>query len=167
MRIGQGYDAHKLIPGKGMMLGGIFIDSEFSIEAHSDGDVIIHALIDSLLGAAALGDIGPHFPSDDVKYENISSSELLEEVINLLNSLNYEIVNTDVTLVAEKPKIIDHIKAIKKHLCLLLNVKITDINIKATTTDGLGFEGSKAGISCHSVSLIRKVESKSNKLKNK
>tara|TARA_B100000029_G_C17210836_1_gene828004 strand:- start:14 stop:517 length:504 start_codon:yes stop_codon:yes gene_type:complete len=167
MRIGQGYDAHKLIPGEGMMLGGIYIKSEFSIEAHSDGDVIIHAIIDSLLGAAALGDLGTHFPSDDPKYENISSSELLGEVIDLLSSLHYEIVNIDVTLVAEKPKVIDHIKAMKKHLCILVNIGIDDINIKATTTDGLGFEGIKLGISCYSVSLIRKVEPKGNRIINK
>ncbi|MCH2263587.1 MAG: 2-C-methyl-D-erythritol 2,4-cyclodiphosphate synthase [SAR86 cluster bacterium] len=156
MRVGFGYDAHKLIPGKGMVLGGIFIESEFSIEAYSDGDVIIHALIDSLLGAAALGDIGGLFPSEDPKNEEVSSRLLLNEVVSLLSSKHYEIINVDITLIAEEPKIREQIDLIIECISKDLKIEKEYVSCKATTTDGLGFEGTKKGIACQAVSLIKK-----------
>lgn len=156
MRIGIGYDAHKLIPGEGMILGGVFIESEFSIEAHSDGDVITHAIIDSLLGAASLGDIGTLFPSEDEENRGISSLTLLNKVSDLLKLKEYEILNIDVTLISETPKINKWINSITEILSKNLDIDKDRVSCKATTTDGLGFEGKKAGISCQAVSLINK-----------
>ena len=158
MRVGIGYDAHKLIPGKGMHLGGVFIECEYSIEAHSDGDVIIHALIDSLLGAAALGDIGSLFPSKNPENKDISSSVLLAQVIGLLDSKNYKIINIDITLIAETPKIYQKTEQIIDSLSESLRVTKSSVSCKATTTDGLGFEGEKKGIACQAISLIEKKD---------
>ena len=158
MRVGIGYDAHKLIPGKGMHLGGIFFECEYSIEAYSDGDVIIHALIDSLLGAAALGDIGSLFPSQDPENKNISSGILLTQVIDLLNSKNYKVINIDITLISETPKIHHKTDQIIDSLSKSLGVTKSSISCKATTTDGLGFEGEKKGIACQAISLIKKKD---------
>jgi len=156
LRVGFGYDVHKLTSGKGMVLGGVFIESEFSVEAYSDGDVIIHALIDSLLGAAALGDIGSLFPSEDPKNKEVSSRLLLSEVVNLLSSKHYVIVNVDLTLIAEEPKIKDKINSIIECVSKDLKIEKKYVSCKATTTDGLGFEGTKEGIACQAVSLIKK-----------
>ena len=158
MRVGIGYDAHKLIPGKGMHLGGIFIECEYSIDAHSDGDVIIHALIDSLLGASALGDIGSLFPSKDPGNKDISGSVLLSQVIDLLDSKNYKVINADITLIAETPKIYQKTEQIIDALSKSLRVTKSSVNCKATTTDGLGFEGEKKGIACQAISLIEKKD---------
>ena len=158
MRVGIGYDAHKLIPGKGMHLGGVFIESKYSIEAHSDGDVIIHALIDSLLGAAALGDIGSLFPSKDPENKDISGSVLLTQVIGLLDSKNYKVINIDITLIAETPKIYQKTEKIIDSLSESLRVTKSSVSCKATTTDGLGFEGEKKGIACQAISLIEKKD---------
>ena len=158
MRVGIGYDAHKLIPGKGIYLGGILIECEYSIKAHSDGDVIIHALIDSLLGAAALGDIGSLFPSKDPENKDISSSVLLAQVIGLLDSKNYKIINIDITLIAETPKIYQKTEQIIDSLSESLRVTKSSVSCKATTTDGLGFEGEKKGIACQAISLIEKKD---------
>ena len=158
MRVGIGYDAHKLRPGKGMYLGGIFIECEYSVEAHSDGDVIIHALIDSLLGAAALGDIGSLFPSKDPKNKDISSTVLLTQVIDLLDSKNYKVINIDITLIAETPKIHQKTDQIIDSLSKNLRVTKSSVSCKATTTDGLGFEGEKKGIACQAISLIEKKD---------
>ena len=155
MRIGHGYDAHKLVKGSHVVLGGIKIDSEFSIEAHSDGDIIIHSLIDSLLGAAAYGDLGTFFPSEDDKYKDISSRELLKEVVLKLNEDQYEISNVDITYVGQLPKLNPYIPQIRKNLSEDLEIGIDCVSCKATTTDFLGFEGSKEGVSCHAVSLIK------------
>ena len=155
MRIGHGYDAHKLVEGSHVVLGGIKIDSEFSIEAHSDGDIIIHSLIDSLLGAAAYGDLGTFFPSEDDKYKDISSRELLKEVVLKLNEDQYEISNVDITYVGQLPKLNPYIPQIRKNLSEDLEIGIDCVSCKATTTDFLGFEGSKEGVSCHAVSLIK------------
>ena len=160
MRVGFGYDAHKLIPGKGMVLGGVFIESNFSIEAHSDGDVIIHSLVDSLLGAAALGDIGSLFPSEKIENKDVSSRKLLREVVNLLDSKEFTVINVDITLIAEEPKLKDYIYTIRSTLSKDLNIEKDGISCKATTTDGLGFEGLKKGISCISTSLIKKKDIK-------
>ena len=156
MRIGHGYDAHKLVKGSYVVLGGIKIDSEFSIEAHSDGDIIIHSLIDSLLGAAAYGDLGTFFPSEDDKYKDISSRELLKEVVLKLNEDQYEISNVDITYVGQLPKLNPYIPQIRKNLSEDLEIGIDCVSCKATTTDFLGFEGSKEGVSCHAVALIKK-----------
>ena len=158
MRVGIGYDAHKLIPGKGMHLGGIFIECEYSIDAHSDGDVIIHALIDSLLGASALGDIGSLFPSKNPENKDISSSVLLTQVIDLLDSKNYKVINIDITLIAETPKIYQKTEQIIDSLSKSLRVTKSSVSCKATTTDGLGFEGEKKGITCQAISLIEKKD---------
>ena len=158
MRVGIGYDAHKLIPGKGMYLGGVFFECDYSIEAYSDGDVIIHALIDSLLGAAALGDIGSLFPSKDTENKDISSSILLTQVIELLDSNNYKVINIDITLIAETPKIHQKTAQIIDSLSNNLRVTKSSISCKATTTDGLGFEGEKKGIACQAISLIEKKD---------
>ena len=156
MRIGHGYDAHKLVKGSHVVLGGIKIDSEFSIEAHSDGDIIIHSLIDSLLGAAAYGDLGTFFPSEDDKYKDISSRELLKEVVLKLNEDQYEISNVDITYVGQLPKLNPYIHLIRKTFSEDLEIGIDCVSCKATTTDFLGFEGSKEGVSCRAVALIKK-----------
>ena len=158
MRVGIGYDAHKLIPGKGMHLGGIFFECEYSIEAYSDGDVIIHALIDSLLGAAALGDIGSLFPSKDPENKDKSGIVLLSKVIDLLDSKNYKVINADITLIAETPKIYQKTEQIADALSKSLRVTKSSVSCKATTTDGLGFEGEKKGIACQAISLIEKKD---------
>ena len=154
MRIGQGYDAHKIKLGKSITLGGIEIDCDYSIEAHSDGDIIIHALIDSLLGAAAYGDLGVYFPSEDESLKNISSVSMLLTVMEKLKRDNFSIVNIDITYVGEVPKIIPHRDMIRKNLSGILEIDINKISCKATTTDGLGFEGNLEGISCHCICLI-------------
>ena len=156
MRIGHGYDAHKLVKGSHVVLGGIKIDSEFSIEAHSDGDIIIHSLIDSLLGAAAYGDLGTFFPSEDDQYKDISCRELLKEVVLKLNEDQYKISNVDITYVGQLPKLNPYIPQIRKNLSEDLKIRIDCVSCKATTTDFLGFEGSKEGVSCHAVALIKK-----------
>jgi len=155
MRIGHGYDAHKIKPGKGMVLGGVFIESKFSIEAHSDGDLIVHALIDALLGAAGLGDIGTYFPSSDIKYKDVSSRALLKMVVKQLHKNKFSVVNVDVTFVGQEPKITSYIPSIVENLAEDLEVKSECVNCKATTTDFLGFEGERKGVSCHAVALIK------------
>ena len=156
MRIGHGYDAHKLVKGSYVILGGLKIDSEFSIEAHSDGDIIIHSLIDSLLGAAAYGDLGAFFPSEDDQYKDISSRELLKEVVLKLKKDQYQISNVDITYVGQLPKLNPYIQSIRENISEDLEIEIGCVSCKATTTDFLGFEGSKEGVSCHAVSLIKK-----------
>jgi len=155
MRIGHGYDAHKIIPGNGMVLGGVFIESKFSIEAHSDGDLIAHALIDALLGAAGLGDIGTYFPSGDDKYLDVSSRELLKEVADKLKSANFKVQNIDITFIGQTPKLNSYIPSIKENLSQDLDISKELVNCKATTTDFLGFEGEMKGLSCHAIVLIK------------
>ena len=156
MRIGHGYDAHKLISGNGLVLGGVLIKSNYGVEAHSDGDIVIHALIDALLGAACLGDIGKLFPSVNDKYKDISSRSLLKEVNNKLIKKNYSVKNIDITYVGQEPKLLPHISEIRKNLSSDLNIEIDAVSCKATSTDGLGFEGAKKGVSCYAVVLISK-----------
>ena len=154
MRIGHGYDAHKLVPGNGMILGGIEIKSDYSIEAHSDGDILVHTLIDALMGAAAYGDLGTYFPSEDQSLKNISSLSMLSTVLEKLNKDGYKISNIDLTYVGQVPKIISYSKEIRQNLSSFINIDIDKISCKATTTDHLGFEGKLEGISCHCVVLI-------------
>ena len=156
MRIGQGYDAHRIKPGQGMILGGVAIECDYSIEAHSDGDIIVHALIDALLGAAAYGDLGTYFPSEDESIKDISSLSMLSTVLNKLEEDNYKIMNIDLTYVGQVPKLITHREEIRNNLSKVTKIDIENISCKATTTDGLGFEGKFEGISCHCVVLIER-----------
>lgn len=154
MKIGHGYDAHRLIEGSGMILGGVPVASNYSIDAHSDGDLIVHALVDALLGAAGLGDIGTFYPSNDNKFKDISSRELLRDVVLKLKDGNYSIQNVDITFIGQEPKLNKFIDKIKENLSQDLCIEIDLVNCKATTTDFLGFEGEKKGLSCHAVALI-------------
>ncbi|ERI94602.1 2-C-methyl-D-erythritol 2,4-cyclodiphosphate synthase [Clostridiales bacterium oral taxon 876 str. F0540] len=155
MRIGMGYDVHKLVEGRRLILGGVDIPYSTGLLGHSDADVLLHAIMDSLLGAAALGDIGKHFPDTDERFKGISSILLLKEVGNLLNQKGYEIENIDSTIIAQKPKMAPHIPAMKKNIAEALNICEDKINVKATTEEGLGFTGREEGISAQSICLLK------------
>lgn len=157
MRIGIGYDVHKLVEGRKLILGGIEIEHSLGLLGHSDADVLVHAIMDSILGALSLGDIGKHFPDNDDKYKGISSMVLLKEVSRLLVTKGYKINNIDTIIVAEKPKLAPFIDDMRCSIAKVLDISIEDINIKATTTEKLGFEGRKEGISSHSVCIISKI----------
>jgi len=154
MRVGHGYDAHRYIAGCPLILGGVEIPYEKGLEAHSDGDAVIHAICDSLLGAAGLGDIGSYFPDTDKKFKNIDSRILLREVLAQIKEKSFEIGNIDVTILAEAPKMASHIAAMKSILAEDLNVDSTSINIKATTTEKMGFIGRLEGIAVYAVCLL-------------
>lgn len=154
MRIGQGYDAHKFKQGDFIMLGGVEIPFNKGMAAHSDGDVLIHAICDALLGAAALGDIGRHFPDTDPALKGIDSRILLRKVAELLTENGFKIVNIDAIVVAQKPKISPYLPEMKKVLACDLNLTIDEINIKGTTTEGMGFTGREEGIASYAVCLI-------------
>ncbi len=155
MRIGQGYDVHKLVENRDLFLCGEKIEHKLGLLGHSDADVAIHALCDSLLGAAALGDIGKHFPDTDPKYKGISSVILLKEVCALIKSKGYKIENVDVTIIAQKPKLLGYIPKMRENLSDAMEIDIEKINVKATTTEKLGFEGREEGISAMAVSLLK------------
>ncbi|MDG1495587.1 MAG: 2-C-methyl-D-erythritol 2,4-cyclodiphosphate synthase [Porticoccaceae bacterium] len=154
MRIGHGYDVHRFGPGDKLMLGGVTIPYKHSFVAHSDGDVLIHALIDSLLGAAALGDIGQHFPDTDAKWQGANSRQLLAAVVAMISSKGYILGNADITIVAQQPKMLPHLDKMRLNLAADISCNIDQINIKATTTEELGFAGRKEGIACHAVALL-------------
>ncbi len=154
MRIGHGYDVHAFGEGTGIIIGGVSIPHNRSLVAHSDGDVLIHALCDALLGAAALGDIGRHFPDTDPRYRGADSRALLRHVMTLLAENGYELGNADITLVAQAPKMAPHIEGMRRHLAEDMACELTQVNIKATTTEKLGFIGRQEGIACHAVVLI-------------
>lgn len=154
MRIGHGFDVHKLVEGRDLILGGVKIPYEKGLLGHSDADVLVHAIMDSILGAMALGDIGKHFPDTDNEYKDISSLELLKRVYRLMVDKGYRIGNIDATIIAQEPKLAPYIEEMKSNICQVLNMDIEDINVKATTTEWLGFEGRKEGISSHSVCLL-------------
>ncbi|MBR2846974.1 MAG: 2-C-methyl-D-erythritol 2,4-cyclodiphosphate synthase [Clostridia bacterium] len=156
MRIGNGYDVHKLTENRKLILGGVDIPYEKGLLGHSDADVLVHAVMDALLGAAALGDIGQHFPDSDDKYKGISSLKLLGFVKDLLHENGYEIVNIDSIVVAQAPKLAPHIPEMRKNIADVLEMDISDINVKATTTEKLGFTGRKEGISSYAVCIINK-----------
>ena len=156
MRIGLGYDVHKLVADRKLILGGVEIPYEYGLLGHSDADVLLHAIIDSLLGASALGDIGKHFPDTDPKYKGISSIALLKEVGKLLYENGYKISNIDSTIIAQKPKMAPHIQLMRKNIANALNIDIDQINVKATTEEGLGFTGEGLGISSQSICLLYK-----------
>lgn len=151
-RIGHGYDVHQLAEERDLILGGVKVPSAKGCIAHSDGDVLIHAICDALLGAASLGDIGRHFPDSDPQYKNISSVVLLEQVVELLNQNKYKINNIDSTIAVQKPKLAPYIEQIKTSLAEILKTKA--VSVKATTTEKLGFVGAEQGISAYAVALI-------------
>ena len=154
MRIGMGYDVHKLVEERDLILGGVKIPYELGLLGHSDADVLLHAIMDALLGASALGDIGKHFPDTDPKYKGISSIELLKHVGNLLNTHNYKIGNIDATIIAQKPKMAPHIPTMRENIASALNITLDQINVKATTEEGLGFTGEGLGISSQAICLL-------------
>ena len=154
MRIGYGYDVHRLVEGRKLIMGGVEIDYERGLLGHSDADVLLHAVMDSLLGAAALGDIGKHFPDTDERYKGISSIKLLKEVLNLINENNYCIINLDATIIAQKPKMRPYIDRMRENIADVLNMDISCVNVKATTEEGLGFTGEGLGIAANCVCLI-------------
>lgn len=154
MKIGIGYDVHKLVEGRKLIIGGIDIPFERGLLGHSDADVLVHAIMDSILGALGEGDIGKHFPDTDEKYKDISSLVLLERVYNIMKESKYRIGNIDSIIVAQRPKMAPYIEEMKKNIANILNTDISKINIKATTTEKLGFEGKEEGIGAHSVCLL-------------
>ncbi|MCC0633893.1 2-C-methyl-D-erythritol 2,4-cyclodiphosphate synthase [Clostridioides sp. ZZV15-6388] len=154
MRIGLGYDVHKLTEERKLIIGGVEIPHDKGLLGHSDADVLIHAIMDSILGALALGDIGKHFPDTDEKYKGIDSMKLLEHVYNLITSKGYKIGNIDSTIIAQSPKMAPHIERMRKNIAKVLNTDIENINIKATTEEGLGFTGAKQGIASQSICLL-------------
>lgn len=154
MRIGLGYDVHRLVEERDLIIGGINIPYEKGLLGHSDADVLLHAISDSILGAAALGDIGTHFPDTDERYKGISSLTLLKEVGLLVKKKGYEIVNIDATIIAQKPKMAPHIQGMRENISKVLNINTDQINIKATTEEGLGFTGEGLGISSQSICLL-------------
>ncbi len=154
MRIGTGYDVHKLAEGLPLWLGGVEVPHTHGLVGHSDADVLLHAICDALLGAAALGDIGKHFPDTDPQYKGISSIKLLAHVGQLLQKKGYTIVNIDSTIVAQRPKLAPYITQMRQNIANTLGVDIENISVKATTTEHLGFEGREEGISSQAVALI-------------
>jgi 2-C-methyl-D-erythritol 2,4-cyclodiphosphate synthase len=156
-RIGHGFDVHRFGEGDHIVLGGVKIPHRSGFVAHSDGDVLIHALCDAMLGAIAAGDIGRHFPDTDQSYKNIDSSILLEQVDQLLKNDNYAIMNLDVTIIAQSPKMAPHIPAMSQKLADILGLAKSQINIKATTTEGLGFTGKEEGIAVHAVVMLYRM----------
>jgi len=156
IRVGQGYDVHRFNDGDFIMLGGVKIAYERGLEAHSDGDVVLHALCDALLGALALGDIGKHFPDTDPEFKGADSRVLLRHVYGIVQSMGYQLVNADMTIIAQAPKMAPHIAAMCSNIAEDLAVDVDRINVKATTTEKLGFEGRKEGIAVQAIVLVEK-----------
>lgn len=154
MRIGHGYDVHRLVSGRKLIVGGVDIPHFMGLLGHSDADVLTHALMDALLGAAALGDIGQHFPDQDAAYTGISSMVLLGRVMELLHKEGYRVENADLTILAQKPKMKDFIPQIRQNLSRAMGIPMGAVSIKATTEEGLGFTGTEQGIAAHAVVLI-------------
>lgn len=157
MRIGHGYDVHRLVPGRDLILGGVKISYELGLDGHSDADVLIHAVMDALLGAAAMGDIGRHFPDTDPAYKGISSMKLLAIVAKKIHDSGYRLGNLDVTMIAQKPKLKDFIPQMQKNIAQALDADISCVNVKATTEEHLGFTGDGSGMSCHAVCLLEQL----------
>lgn len=154
MRVGMGYDVHKLVEDRVLILGGVCIPYEKGLLGHSDADVLIHAVMDALLGAAALGDIGRHFPDSDPKYKGISSMLLLEHVGSLLMENGYVVGNIDATVIAQRPKLAPYIETMRENMAKALKIEVSRVNVKATTEEGLGFTGQGLGIASSAVALI-------------
>ena len=159
MRIGQGYDAHRFAPGRPLVLGGVPVPYELGLAAHSDGDVLIHALCDALLGAAGLGDIGRHFPDSSADLKNIDSRILLRRVVELVSEAGFRVHNVDLTVVAQRPRLAIHIPAMRVCLGQDLELPSSRVNVKATTTEGMGFTGRGEGIAAYAVALLEEQES--------
>lgn len=157
MRIGHGYDVHKLKKGRKLIIGGVDIPYKKGLLGHSDADVLLHAISDALLGAAALGDIGKHFPPSDEQYKNIDSRILLKKVAELLNNNGYKVQNVDATVLAEAPKMLPFINQMRQNIANDLGLELDQISVKATTEEGLGFTGKGKGIAAHAVCLIQKL----------
>ena len=157
MRVGLGYDVHKLVEGRDLIIGGVNIPHEKGLLGHSDADVLLHAISDALLGAAALGDIGKHFPDTDPKYKGADSLMLLEHVGQLLEEHLYVIENIDATIIAQRPKMAPHIQTMRENIAGALGLEVDQVNVKATTEEGLGFTGTGEGISSQAVCLIEKM----------
>lgn len=155
MRIGHGYDVHKLVEGRKLILGGVDIPHEKGLLGHSDADVLLHAIADSLLGAAALGDIGKLFPDNDPKYLGADSLVLLKEVASVLQKNGYSVVNVDSTVIAQAPKLAPYIQKMRENIANALSVNVSCVSVKATTEENLGFTGEKLGIAAHAVCLIQ------------
>ena len=156
MRVGMGYDVHKLVEGRDLILGGVTVPHTLGLLGHSDADVLVHAIMDALLGAAALGDIGKHFPDTDPQYAGISSMKLLEHVRDLIEKEGYVIENIDATIIAQRPKMRPHIYQMRENMAKALKIDVDQINVKATTEEGLGFTGSGEGISSQAICAIEK-----------
>lgn len=156
LRIGHGYDVHRLTEGRKLFLGGVEIPHTKGLLGHSDADVLLHAVCDALLGAAALGDIGKHFPDTDEKYKGISSLLLLKEVYKKVSDRGYKVSNLDVTLIAQRPKISPYTDEMRKNIANALEISLDSVNIKGTTEERLGFTGTEEGISCHAVCILYK-----------
>ena len=156
-KIGHGYDVHKLVGGRDLILGGVNVPHNLGLLGHSDADVLLHAIMDSILGALALGDIGRHFPDNDNKYLGISSMKLLSEVNAIMKNAGYRIGNLDATVIAQKPKLMGYIDEMRKNVADVLECPISSVNIKATTEERLGFTGREEGISSHAVVLLEKI----------
>lgn len=154
IRVGSGYDVHAFVEGRPLILGGVAIPHTHGLSGHSDADAVLHAIVDALLGAAALGDIGQHFPSSDSRWKDQPSSVFLDYTLDLLQQHSWHISNVDATIVAERPKMATHIQAMRCHVADHLHLDLEQVSIKATTTDGLGFAGRQEGIACYAVALI-------------
>lgn len=155
MRVGIGYDIHKLGEGEKLVLGGVTIPHTHGLIGHSDADVIVHAVMDAILGAAAQGDIGQHFPNTDSKYRGCSSIELLKEVVTLISNLKFEIENIDVMAIAEAPKLLPHVEKMRANIARACNIKVDQVGIKATTNEGVGFIGRGEAIAAQAVALLK------------
>lgn len=160
MRIGHGYDVHRFKAGRKLILGGVDIPFEMGLDGHSDADVLIHAVMDALLGAAALRDIGYHFPDTDMAYKGADSRMLLRRVRELLEEKGYAVSNVDATILAQKPKLKPHIPQMMEHIAADLGIDLDQVNVKATTEEGLGFTGSMEGMAAHAVCLLESISSK-------
>lgn len=158
IRIGHGYDVHKLVEGRRLIIGGVDIPHEKGLLGHSDADVLLHAISDAILGAAALGDIGKLFPDNDAKYKDADSLVLLRKVGIHLGNAGYRVVNIDSTVIAQAPKMAPHIKQMRANIARALGLDIGAVSVKATTEEGLGFSGEKLGIAAHAVCLIERIE---------
>ncbi len=154
MRIGHGYDVHRLVKGRDLIIGGVKIDFELGLDGHSDADVMLHAVSDALLGAAGLGDIGLHFPDTDPAYKGADSMVLLENVAEKVRAKGYRVSNIDVTMIAQKPKMKPHIPAMRANIARAVGIAEDRVNVKATTEENLGFTGSMEGLRCHAVCLL-------------
>lgn len=158
MRIGHGYDVHRLVEGRNLILGGVKIDYEKGLLGHSDADVLLHAVSDALLGAAGLGDIGRHFPDTDPKYKGADSLELLREVYRKISEKGFRVGNIDVTMIAQRPKLKDFIPQMQENIAAAVGVTPDRVNVKATTEEKLGFTGSGEGMACHAVCLLEETK---------